>query len=81
MDDVYKKYEEARNAFYIKKTWIKLNCSLLEKEYTDKGLGIPCDGWARTEEDAKKAVIYYTAFYDKLEYENKLNKKQKKLLI
>ncbi len=72
MNDVYKRYEKARNVFYIRKTWIKLNPDLVKKEYTDEGLDIPCDGWVRTKEDAKKAVAYYKAFYNKLEYENKL---------
>ena len=75
MNDVYKRYEEARNAFYIRKTWIKLNHDLVKKEYTDEGLDIPCDGWIRTKEDAKKAVVYYKAFFNKLKYEDKLNKK------
>lgn len=73
MDNIYKRYKEARNAFYIKKTWMKSDPDFLKERYTRNCLGIPCDGLVKTKEDAEKAVAFYTAFYNKLEYENKLN--------
>ncbi len=77
MNDIYEKYKEARNNFYIEKKWVAKNLDLLKTEYTDEGLDIPCEGFVRNKEDAEKAVIFYTAFYNKLEYENKLNDKIK----
>ncbi len=73
MNDIYVQYEKARNEFYIEKTWVKINTDLMKEEYADKGLAVPCDGLVKTKDDAQKAVVYYTAFYNKLEYENKIN--------
>ena len=72
MNNIYKKYEEARDRYFIKKKWIKSNPDLMKQEYTDKGLSIPCDGLVKAKEDAKNAVLFFTAFFQKLKYENKL---------
>ncbi len=32
-----------------------------------------CDGLVENKNDAQKAVIFYTVFYNKLKYEDKLN--------
>ena len=37
MNDIYEKYKEARNNFYIEKKWVAKNLDLLKTEYTDEG--------------------------------------------
>jgi hypothetical protein len=77
MENIYKKYEEARDKYYIKKIWIKGNEKLLFEEYDHNLFKRPCDGWVKNKDDAKDAVLYFIAFYQKLEYENKLTNKMK----
>lgn len=66
-------YEQAYEEFFVKKKWLKSNLKLLTEYYADNDLDVPCDGYVQTKADAKKAVRYYKAFYDKLVTEGSTN--------